>query len=41
METLDAIDRLGPCDAHRRSFSPVKRWFEPVLEPMRDLFAPA
>ncbi|QWT20511.1 ribonuclease HII [Bacillus sp. NP157] len=42
-EHLDALERLGPCDAHRRSFAPVKRWFEPqgIGEPIADLFAPA
>ncbi|HXP00204.1 MAG TPA: ribonuclease HII [Luteibacter sp.] len=40
-EHLDALERLGPCEAHRRSFAPVKRWFEPEIEPMADLFAPA
>ena len=23
---LDAISRLGPCDIHRRSFSPIKNY---------------
>ncbi|MET0504127.1 MAG: ribonuclease HII [Luteibacter sp.] len=40
-EHLDALARLGPCEAHRRSFAPVKRWFEPECEPMDDLFAVA
>lgn len=42
-EHLDALNRLGPCDAHRRSFAPVKRWFEPepADEAMGDLFASA
>jgi len=40
-EHLEALGRLGPCDAHRRSFGPVKRWFEPEPEPMADLFAAA
>lgn len=40
-EHLDALSRLGPCDAHRRSFAPVKRWFEPEVEPIADLFAVA
>lgn len=40
-EHLEALGRLGPCDAHRRSFAPVKRWFEPAVEPMADLFAAA
>ena len=40
-EHLEALGRLGPCDAHRRSFAPVKRWFEPEVEPMADLFAVA
>jgi ribonuclease HII len=40
-EHLEALGRLGPCDAHRRSFAPVKRWFEPEPEPMADLFAAA
>lgn len=40
-EHLQALDRLGPCEAHRRSFAPVKRWFEPegLGEPVADLFA--
>ncbi|WP_413625640.1 ribonuclease HII [Luteibacter sp. Lutesp34] len=40
-EHLDALGRLGPCEAHRRSFAPVRRWFEPEAEfaPMDDLFA--
>jgi ribonuclease HII len=40
-EHLEALDRLGPCEVHRRSFAPVKRWFEPEAEPapMDDLFA--
>jgi len=37
-EHLRALDLLGPCPEHRRSFAPVKRWFEPVDEPMADLF---
>jgi ribonuclease HII len=43
-EHLDALDRLGPCAAHRRSFAPVRRWFEPEAAPaptMDDLFAEA
>jgi ribonuclease HII len=40
-EHLDALSRLGPCDAHRRSFAPVKRWFEPEVSPVADLFAVA
>lgn len=42
-EHLEALQRLGPCDIHRRSFAPVKRWFEPdtVDQPMADLFAAA
>lgn len=40
-EHLDALGRLGPCAAHRRSFAPVKRWFEPEIEPVGDLFAAA
>lgn len=42
-EHLEALGRLGPCDAHRRSFAPVKRWFEPeaVDEAIGDLFAAA
>jgi ribonuclease HII len=42
-EHLQALDRLGPCDAHRRSFAPVRRWFEPagLGEPIADLFAAA
>lgn len=40
-EHLDALSRLGPCDAHRRSFAPVKRWLEPEVEPIADLFAVA
>jgi ribonuclease HII len=40
-EHLEALGRLGPCDAHRRSFAPVKRWFEPEAadEAIGDLFA--
>jgi ribonuclease HII len=40
-EHLDALGRLGPCAAHRRSFAPVKRWFELEAEPIGDLFATA
>jgi ribonuclease HII len=40
-EHLKALDLLGPCDAHRRSFAPVKRWFEPEAEAIADLFAVA
>jgi ribonuclease HII len=40
-EHLDALGRLGPCAAHRRSFAPVKRWFEPEVEVVGDLFATA
>jgi ribonuclease HII len=42
-EHLDALERLGPCDAHRRSFAPVKRWFVPdgLGEPIADLFPAA
>lgn len=40
-EHLDALQRMGPCEAHRRSFSPVKRWFEPELPPVADLFETA
>jgi ribonuclease HII len=40
-EHLDALDRLGPCEAHRRSFAPVKRWFEPAEAAVADLFAAA
>jgi ribonuclease HII len=32
-EHLDALRRLGPCDVHRRSFDPVRAFFE------RDLFS--
>lgn len=32
-EHLAALERLGPCPAHRRSFAPVKRFFD------ADLFA--
>jgi ribonuclease HII len=32
-EHLDALQRLGPCDVHRRSFDPVRVFFE------RDLFS--
>jgi ribonuclease HII len=32
-EHLDALRRLGPCDVHRRSFDPVRVFFE------RDLFS--
>ncbi|TCV91886.1 RNase HII [Luteibacter rhizovicinus] len=39
-EHLDALGRLGPCDAHRRSFAPVRKWFEPESGvPAADLFA--
>lgn len=37
-EHLRALDLLGPCPEHRRSFAPVKRWFEPAEAPMADLF---
>jgi ribonuclease HII len=37
-EHLAALGRLGPCDAHRRSFAPVKQWLEPECQPMADLF---
>jgi ribonuclease HII len=40
-EHLQALASLGPCEAHRRSFAPVKRWFEPEPEAMADLFAVA
>jgi ribonuclease HII len=40
-EHLKALNLLGPCDAHRRSFAPVKRWFEPEAEAIADLFAVA
>jgi ribonuclease HII len=30
-EHLAALQRLGPCPLHRRSFAPVRRWFEPDL----------
>jgi ribonuclease HII len=30
-EHLAALDRLGPCREHRRSFAPVRRAFEPEL----------
>lgn len=40
-EHLKALDLLGPCEAHRRSFAPVKRWFEPEAEAIADLFAVA
>lgn len=40
-EHLQALDQLGPCDAHRRSFAPVKRWFEPETMAVADLFANA
>ncbi|MGY3229631.1 ribonuclease HII [Luteibacter sp. HA06] len=40
-EHLEALGRLGPCVAHRRSFAPVKRWFEPEIEVTPDLFAAA
>lgn len=40
-EHLAALAQLGPCDAHRRSFAPVKRWFEPEIAPPADLFAEA
>lgn len=38
---LAALNRLGPCDAHRRSFAPVRMLLEPMAQPMTDLFAPA
>lgn len=40
-EHLDALDRLGPCDVHRRSFAPVKRWYPEPAEVSGDLFEPA
>jgi ribonuclease HII len=27
---LVALERLGPCPQHRRSFAPVRRWLEPA-----------
>ena len=36
-EHLAALDRLGPCREHRRSFAPVRRAFEPDLFPGVDL----
>ncbi|UPG86757.1 ribonuclease HII [Luteibacter aegosomatis] len=39
-EHIEALDRLGPCHAHRRTFAPVKRWFEPAT-PVGDLFETA
>lgn len=27
-EHLDALERVGPCEHHRRSFAPVRRWLE-------------
>ena len=42
-EHLDALERLGPCEVHRRSFAPVKRWY-PEMDPVEvtgDLFQPA
>jgi len=30
-EHFQALDRLGPCILHRRSFAPVRRFFEPEL----------
>lgn len=27
-EHLEALERLGPCPAHRCSFAPVRRWLE-------------
>ena len=37
-EHLKALGLLGPCEAHRRSFAPVKRWFEPEAEVTADLW---
>lgn len=39
-EHLAALDRLGPCREHRRSFAPVRRTFEPDLFPHIDLSGP-
>ena len=37
---MAALSRLGPCAIHRRSFAPVKAWFEPeVVMETPDLFA--
>ena len=30
-EHVAALQRLGPCPAHRRSFAPVRAWYEPTL----------
>lgn len=40
-EHLDALDRLGPCEVHRRSFAPVKRWYPERVEASGDLFEQA
>ncbi len=40
-EHLAALNRLGPCDAHRRSFAPVRLLLEPMTGPTGDLFAPS
>lgn len=40
-EHLEALDRLGPCEVHRRSFAPVKRWYPELAEASGDLFEPA
>lgn len=40
-EHLEALDRLGPCEVHRRSFAPVKRWYPELVETSGDLFQPA
>lgn len=29
---LEALARLGPCDIHRRSYAPVKRWLSERIE---------
>lgn len=39
-EHLAALDRLGPCREHRRSFAPVRRTFEPDLFPHFELSGP-
>ena len=42
-EHMTALDQLGPCEAHRRSFAPVRRWYPELdlAEVTGDLFQPA
>jgi ribonuclease HII len=40
-EHMAALDRLGPCEVHRRSFAPVRRWYPELIEVSGDLFEPA